>query len=102
MDEYSWENTYRRILDQLTKLETQTIFHYTSPEVLLKILNKDNIELRFTRSDCVNDTTEGKHIIEVYKKLCNELLANKLISKEFFDLVIKSRPRDNKTFFKTL
>lgn len=100
MDEYSWENTYRRILDQLTKLETQIIFHYTSPDALLKILNKDNIELRFTRNDCVNDTLEGKHIIEIYSKTCEELLAFSKISKEFYDLIIKSKPRDNKLFFK--
>ncbi|WP_366923894.1 DUF2971 domain-containing protein [Metallumcola ferriviriculae] len=67
-------------------------YHYTSPKGVDGILKNENIELRFTRIDCVNDTTDGSYIIEYYKNICKQLLENKNIDKDYFNSIINVLP----------
>lgn len=72
--------------------DDELIYHYTSPEGVIGILKGKNIELRFTRIDCLNDTTEGSNIIKYYKNICKQLLYNNDIDKEYFDSIIDIWP----------
>lgn len=63
----------------------RTIYHYTSPEGLIGILQQNNPVLWFSRYDILNDTAEGKNVMSVYRKACNKLLNSKEISKRFYD-----------------
>lgn len=53
------------------------IFHYTSPESFDKIMfsgeNDTKIKLYASRYDCVNDTSEGKYVIDVYNSVVKDL-----------------------------
>ena len=73
-------NDYKKINDN--------IYHYTSPEGLLGILGDTGIELHFTRYDCVNDTSEGRDLIDIYLKACKEFLKEKKIMNIITELRI--------------
>ena len=53
---------------------------------------RENIELRFTRIDCLNDATEGNGINEYYKNACEQLLANNKIDNKFYTSIINILP----------
>lgn len=68
------------------------LWHYTSTNGLVGIIRDDPAEhgklhFWFTRSDCLNDTSEGAHIIDSYQQVCNDLLKQGDISREFFDCI---------------
>ena len=42
----------------------------------------------FTRSDCLNDTSEGIHILSTYQKVCTDLLNEGRIGAEFYNRII--------------
>lgn len=75
----------------------ENIYHYTSPNGLLGILGEDGLVFRFTRYDCVNDTSEGKHVLECYTKSCEELLDTSEIDYEFYNSIKDITP-SNKRF----
>ena len=52
------------------------IYHYTSSNAFISILSKnsENLTLRASRYDCMNDYSEGTVAEEVYYEACNELL----------------------------
>lgn len=62
-------------------------YHYTSPEGFIGILGGDQPSFRFTRSDCVNDISEGSYIIDVYKNVLDKLFAEKKIDQKFFNAI---------------
>jgi len=76
--------------------DDQTIFsplwHYTSGNGLLGII-RDNasdygkLHFWFTRSDCLNDTSEGNHILDLYKTVCDTLFSEQIINEEFYRLI---------------
>ena len=47
------------------------IYHYTAPDTFIKIIG--NKKMRFTRSDCLNDYSEGKYILSVFERVLNEM-----------------------------
>ena len=68
------------------------LWHYTSGNGLMGIVRNSSCEHRkmhfwFTRSDCLNDPSEGKHIKDLYKSTCELLLQEGKISSFFFDLI---------------
>jgi hypothetical protein len=73
----------RKYMNEFTGGE---IFHYTSPASFEKILfSKAEVELFASRYDCVNDTQEGKYIINIYGDVVEELhKAEKKISDEAY------------------
>ena len=66
----------------------QAIWHYTSIDGLMGITNqgKRTLHFRFTRSDCLNDTSEGEHIIELFRSVCSELCEQGDISASFWEI----------------
>lgn len=51
------------------------LYHYTSPEVIMRIIREEGICLRFSRYDCLNDTHEGREAVEIQQEICDELRA---------------------------
>lgn len=68
----------------------EVIFHYTTPEGLINIL--DQKELWFSRFDCLNDESEGKYILSVYKKAVESLFIEKEIDAWFLEQIEDVRP----------
>jgi hypothetical protein len=64
-----------------------TIYHYTSPEGLLGILNEGKLKLRFSQVTCLNDHTEGQEVRPIYLSVCKELLDSGEIDQDFYDFV---------------
>lgn len=49
------------------------LYHYTSPEVIMRMIRDEGICLRFSRYDCLNDTSEGREAVTVQQEICEEL-----------------------------
>lgn len=78
--------------------KADSVFHYTSPDGLLGILGKDGPTLRFSQYNSLNDTTEGIHIIEIYRCVCKELLDEGEIDSSFCNLIYDIVPIDEEIF----
>lgn len=78
------------------------IFHYTSPEGLLGILQEKETVLWFSQYDSLNDTTEGVHILEVYRKVCKELFDGGKINWIFYQAVKSVEPMTKAVFLSHL
>ena len=68
------------------------LWHYTSGNGLMGIVRYNScdhskLHFWFTRSDCLNDTSEGNHILEIYKKICETLYNEFIINEEFYELI---------------
>lgn len=57
----------------------EIIYHYTSPEGVIGILEKDDVKLHFTKYTGMNDTTEGIVIYEKFRSICDKLEQEKYI-----------------------
>lgn len=70
------------------------IYHYTSPQGFQSILFSDkyDVTLWASRYDCLNDTSEGTVAQEMLLETAKELLQNKEINKELYDLFISIKP----------
>lgn len=77
---------------------SDTIYHYTSPQGLLGILQEKQMILWFSRHDCLNDISEGGNVLEVYRNVCEELYADHKIDSKFYDH-IRNVEYDDKEFF---
>lgn len=69
------------------------LWHYTSADGLVGIIRDvptehGRLHFWFTRSDCLNDTSEGTHILVMFRKVCVDLLRQGYISQEFYDCII--------------
>lgn len=79
------------------------LYHYTDSCGLLGIIRnsseeKGKLHLWFSRSDCLNDPSEGSHIMSLYKKVCNNLAKDGKIDKSFYDLVSELELSKNALF----
>lgn len=74
------------------------IFHYTSPEGFLGILNPENLVLWFSQYDSLNDITEGTHVVKIYQNVCDDLYKQHEISEEFFQVVRQIEPMKQDLF----
>lgn len=81
------------------KVDNNDIYHYTTSESLMGILQKEKICFWFSKHDCLNDCSEGKEMIEHYKNACKELKDNKKINKFFYDNISNLKPRNLISFF---
>lgn len=76
-----------------------TIYHYTSPGGLEGILlEKGYPVFHFSRFDCLNDKSEGKEIIQLYRHMLDRESSNPIISKEYLALISDLLPTDNVFF----
>lgn len=72
-----------------------TLWHYTSVDGFMGIIRDKSDEHKklhfwFTRSDCLNDTSEGNHVLSMFQASCKEMLAQNKINKAFYDCIINS------------
>lgn len=68
------------------------IWHYTSVGGLTGIIKNEKKEYGklhfwFTRSDCLNDPSEGEHILKLFKKVCSDLLKEGTIKPSFYESI---------------
>lgn len=80
---------------------TQTIYHYTSPEALMNILRNDGIYLRYTKFNCLNDKNERENIKTVYSDLIAELKSQNLYQDRFL-AKIKNLDFIDKNYIETI
>ncbi len=67
----------------------EDIYHYTSENGIIGILQKDEVLLWLTKADSLNDRTEGKDIFEHLLIVCEDLLYNQQITQEQYYKITK-------------
>ncbi len=77
------------------EMEGEHIYHYTSGNGVLGILQKDKIVLQLTKADSVNDTTEGLDIFAHLNEVCGNLLQQGVINQFQHDEIIKLKETPN-------
>lgn len=93
------EAIYKNIADAIESPEvvgllSQIFYHYTDAAGLLGILKSDSPVLRFSRFDCLNDTSEGQDIDEHFQSVCKELIKNSIYDKKMIKSIMKCKPND--------
>jgi len=70
------------------------LFHYTSPNGFLSILNgrPDKASIWASRFDCLNDASEGTVAYTVYQDVCQELKGCGKITSELYSILIDIVP----------
>ena len=84
----SFRELYRKHFVDNEPTKFLILWHYTNADGLCGIIRNRPDELGklhfwFTRSDCLNDTSEGIHILSTYQKVCTDLLNEGRIDAEF-------------------
>ncbi len=89
-------NDFKDLYNKHSFEETRDYFlplwHYTSVDGLMGIIRNKKAEFGklhfwFTRSDCLNDTSEGEHILSLFKKICFDLLQKNEITQSFYECI---------------
>lgn len=57
-------------LYQEEDLDNTMLYHYTTPEGLLGILQEDGVKLHFTKFTALNDKMEGKVLQKRFLAIC--------------------------------
>ena len=88
----NFRELYRKHEFDNQKLIFSPLWHYTSGNGLLGIIRCNSsdcgkLHFWFTRSDCLNDTSEGNHILDLYKTVCETLYKEHIINDEFYELI---------------
>lgn len=78
--------------------KSDPIFHYTSCDGLLGILQKDGPVLWFSQYDSLNDTTEGVHVISIYQCVCDTLFNEGQIDRPFYQAIYNLEPMTTDVF----
>lgn len=73
-----------------------TLWHYTDCNGLVGIIEDKKLKLWFTRSDCLNDISEGKDIEKYYSTVCQDLLNQNMISQEFYNAIEGVKPTNDR------
>ncbi len=66
------------------------LWHYTDINGLMGIIRsqeKSCLHFWFTRSDCLNDSSEGSEILRLFQECCNEWRDTNRISQELFEIL---------------
>lgn len=80
------------------QMEGKRIYHYTSENGLLGIMQKGKIVLQLTKADSVNDTTEGIEIFEHLLKVCRKLLRKGIVDQAQHDEIISLKNAAKKEY----
>lgn len=88
----SFKELFRKHEYENDKLSFMPLWHYTSGNGLLGIIRNNSsdhgkLHFWFTRSDCLNDTSEGNHILDLYTTVCETLYSEHIINEEFYELI---------------
>lgn len=74
---------------------TPSVWHYTDVKGINGIINPDGkLKLRFTDSRYLNDSSEGQEICVVFENACKKALDQSVITQDFFDLIISTKPSE--------
>ena len=89
---FNFNDLYRKHFSQEPYTFYFELWHYTSADGLLGIIRNEQSEhgklhFWFTRSDCLNDTSEGTHILLLFRQICSELLQQSKITQSFYDVI---------------
>lgn len=88
-------------LDSFQNYNYYNLWHYTNADGLMGIVkNKPDehgkLHFWFTRSDCLNDPSEGTHILNLFHQTFEKLKKENKIDDTFFDLMYKiDIPKDH-------
>ena len=75
-------------------------WHYTNINGLIGITKEPSkLCFWFTDKNFLNDTSEGKEILIVYRRVCEKLYKYKQISKEFYDTIKDLVPHNKAAFW---
>ena len=102
-------NDFENALEIFTQLEkpffhqenTPIVYHYTSTDGLLGILQEDAIHLRFTKYDCLNDKSERYNIMELLNSVITELIEMETYPQDFLKEISHIK-LSNKEYLETL
>lgn len=88
----NFKDLYRKHSSDDNTAQLGWLWHYTTADGLMGIIKDDPNEHKklhfwFTRSDCLNDPSEGKHILELFGQVSTELLSKNLISHSFYEAI---------------
>lgn len=88
----NFKDLYKKHYCNETHTKFFNLWHYTSADGLMGIIRNEpkehgQLHFWFTRSDCLNDTSEGNHILFLFRQMCAELLQQKTISQSFYDAI---------------
>ena len=76
-------------LYQEKDLDNTMLYHYTTPEGLLGILQKEEVNLHFTKFTALNDKMEGKVLQKRFLAICERLYREKVIDKREIDNLLE-------------
>lgn len=76
----------------------ECLYHYTSADAFLNIIQPKGITLWASRIDCMNDKMEWLHALEIYKNVCDLLLKSGEISKDFYQKIFCIKPAQEQLF----
>ena len=84
----TFNDLYRKHCSEELHTRFFELWHYTSADGLLGIIRNEPNEIGklhfwFTRSDCLNDTSEGTHILLLFREVCSELIQKNIITQSF-------------------
>lgn len=87
-----FKDLYRKYSSDNNTTQFDWLWHYTSIDGLMGIIKDDSNEHKklhfwFTRSDCLNDPSEGKHILELFSQVSTDLLSKGIISQSFYEAI---------------
>lgn len=88
----SFQDLYKKYGSEDTRTMFGDLWHYTSADGLMGIIrdvpcDHKKLHFWFTRSDCLNDPSEGTHILSLFRQTCLELFEQKSISSTFYKLI---------------
>lgn len=97
---FNFQDLYRKYCSEETPTRFFELFHYTSADGLLGIVKNEQDErgklhFWFTRSDCLNDISEGIHILSLFREMCSNLLKENVITQSFYDAIKSAEISDH-------
>ena len=100
----SFKDLYNKYRYEDESVTYRYLWHYTSVDGLTGIIRDKPCEHKklhfwFSRSDCLNDTSEGTHILFLFRQTCSELLEQNVISQSFYEAIKGVSISNNHLFF---
>lgn len=63
------------------------IYHYTSGDALIHIMQENELKFWASRVDCLNDMEEEHDALRIFGDVCEELRKKEMISNDFYELI---------------
>ena len=97
------ENALFYIMDRIDEINTEEtsykpIYHYTSIDALLRIIDNKRCVLRLSDTRYMNDPLEGRYYVQVIKRAAQELLYEGVITEEFCKMIDEVNIDQRKAF----